>query len=357
MKEMDTYHEMALKLLSELIAIPSVSREESRAADRVEEFLVEMGLEPSRRDNNVWVRRQVSDKLPTILLNSHLDTVKPVEGWTRDPYNPEMEEYRIYGLGSNDAGGSLVSLLATFLYYLEAEDLPYNLVFAATAEEEISGEKGVSGILGDLGEIDLGIIGEPTTCKMAVAEKGLMVLDCLGKGSSAHAASGMGTNAIYATMADLEWFRTYGFEKSSPWLGDVSMQVTQIEAGTQHNVVPDACRFVVDVRTNECYDNKTIYGIIKEHVKCKVEARSFRLNPSSIGESHPLVKRGLGLGLEAYGSMTLSDQSLMPFTSMKIGPGDWLRSHTADEFITVDEIRQGIITYIQLLNGLELKKA
>jgi acetylornithine deacetylase len=353
--EIDTCHDLAIKLIRELISMPSISRKEKPVANRLADFLVGRGQRPYRKYNNVWVHHQVSDDLPTILLNSHIDTVKPVEGWTRDPYSAEMEEFRIYGLGSNDAGGALVSLLMTFLYYSEKKDLPFNLIFAATAEEEISGDKGLTSILNNLGKIDLGIVGEPTTCKMAVAEKGLMVLDCVCKGTSAHAASGMGTNAIYECMKDIEWFRTYQFEKTSPWLGGVNMQVTQIESGTQHNVVPDACRLVVDVRTNECYDNKSVFEIIKENVSGEVVARSFRLNPSSIGESHPVVRRGLGLGLEAYGSLTLSDQSLMPFTTLKIGPGDWIRSHTADEFITVDEIRQGIITYIQLLNGLELK--
>lgn len=355
MMKLEAYYEMAIQLVRELITIPSVSRGEKEAADRVEEFLKENGHKPLRRNNNVWVRHHISDQLPTILLNSHLDTVKPVEGWNRDPYSPEMEEFRIYGLGSNDAGGSLVSLLLAYIYFSKADDLPHNLIFAATAEEEISGENGISGILEDLGTIDLGVVGEPTSCKMAVAEKGLMVLDCLCEGSSAHAASGLGTNAIYGAMQDLEWFRTFRFEKSSQWLGEVTMQVTQIEAGIQHNVVPDACRFVVDVRTNECYDNQSVFAIIKENVSCRVEARSFRLNPSSIPETHPIVQRGLKLGLEAYGSVTLSDQSLMPFTTLKIGPGDWQRSHTANEFITIDEIKQGIHTYIQLLDGLELK--
>jgi len=353
--EIDACHELAIQLIRELIAIPSISGKEDEAADRVEGFFKEMGQKPVRRYNNVWIRHQVSDQLPTILLNSHLDTVKPVEGWTKDPYSPEIEKSRIYGLGSNDAGGALVSMLVTFLYFSEQAGNPFNLVFAATAEEEISGEKGVSGILEDIGVIDLGIIGEPTNCKMAVAEKGLMVLDCLSRGSSAHAASGTGNNAIYEAMKDLEWFHKYRFEKQSQWLGPVSMQVTQIEAGTQHNVVPDTCRFVVDVRTNEYYDNKMIYEIVRKNVSSEVNPRSFRLNPSFIEENHPLVQRGLNMGLETYGSLTLSDQSLVPFTTMKIGPGDWHRSHTADEFITIDEIRQGIITYIQLLDGLELK--
>ncbi len=352
--ELETCHELAIQLIREMISIPSPSREEKKAADRVEGFLREMGLKPSRRDHNVWVRNQVSDALPTILLNSHLDTVKAVEGWTRDPFSPAEEGSRIYGLGSNDAGAALVSLLVTFLYYLDQDRQPYNLIFAATAEEEISGDKGVSSILEELGEIKLGIVGEPTGCKMAVAEKGLMVLDCVSRGESAHAASGAGTNAIYQAMQDIDWFRTCRFDRTSPWLGSVSMQVTQIESGTQHNVVPDTCRFVVDVRTNECYDNKTVCEMIGRQVSCEVKARSTRLNPSSIPENHPLVQRGFEMGLEAYGSTTLSDQAVMPFTTLKIGPGEGLRSHTADEYVRVDEIRQGISTYIRLLEGLEL---
>lgn len=353
--QLESYYKMAIQLIRELISIPSISREEKKSADRLEEFLKEYGYKPRRRNNNVWVCHHISDQLPTVLLNSHLDTVKPVEGWSRDPYSAAMEGLRIYGLGSNDAGGPLVCLLAAFIHLSKAGDLPLNLVFAASAEEEISGENGVSSILEDLGQVDLGIVGEPTSCKMAVAEKGLMVLDCLCRGNSAHAASGLGTNAIYEAMGDLEWFRTFRFEKSSRWLGDVTMQVTQIDAGVQHNVVPDACRFVVDVRTNECYNNPSVFEIIKDKVSCEVKARSFRLNPSSIPETHPVVQRGLKLGLKAYGSVTLSDQALLPFTTLKIGPGDWQRSHTADEFITTDEIKQGIQTYIQLLEGLEFK--
>lgn len=352
--EPDKYIGLAVQLLGELISIPSVSRDEKLAADHLEGFLRERGKDPVRRDNNVWVRHHLSAQLPTILLNSHIDTVKPVEGWTKDPFAILHEDERIYGLGSNDAAASVVSLLATFLHYSGKKDLPYNLIFAASAEEEISGEKGVSSILDELGKIDLGIVGEPTNCMMAIAEKGLMVLDCLVSGKSAHAASGEGSNAIYGAMSDIDWFRNFNFEKNSSWLGNVSMQVTQIEAGTQHNVVPGACRFVVDVRTNERYENKAVFEIIRKNVSCKVEPRSFRLNPSSIPETHPLVKKGFEMGLEAFGSATLSDQALMPFTTIKIGPGDSRRSHTADEFITPDEIKQGISTYIHLLDGLKI---
>ena len=350
----DKYIDLSIQLLRKLISIPSVSRDEKLAADHLEAFLGEMGQKPVRRDNNILLRHHISDQLPCILLNSHIDTVKPVEGWTKDPFGAVLEDGLIYGLGSNDAGASLVCLLATYLHFSNQSELPYNLVFAATAEEEVSGKKGVSSILEDLGKIDLGIVGEPTKCNMAIAEKGLMVLDCLVSGKSAHAASGEGVNAIYEAQGDLDWFRKYRFKESSTWLGEVNMQVTQIEAGTQHNVVPDVCRFVVDVRTNERYDNHSVYELIKENVTCKVEARSFRLNPSSIPETHPIVQRGREMGLEAFGSATLSDQSLMPFTTLKIGPGDSRRSHTADEYISIEELKQGINTYIQLLDGLQV---
>jgi acetylornithine deacetylase len=352
--KIDAYHKMAVNLLKEIIAIPSISREEKDVAEHLADFLSGRGLKVNRKYNNLWVSHQISENLPTVLMNSHIDTVKPVNGWSRDPFNPETEVSRIYGLGSNDAGGPLVSLLASFLYLTGNCELPFNLVFAATAEEEVSGKHGISCILEDLGDIGMGIVGEPTTCKMAVAEKGLMVLDCESKGVSAHAATGEGTNAIYEAVPDMEWFREYKFEKRSKWLGEVKMQVTLIEAGTQHNVVPDSCRFVVDVRTNECYRNEEVFAVIEENLNCGVKARSFRLNPSSISEEHPVVQRGRSMGLEAYGSLTLSDQALMPFTTLKIGPGDWLRSHTADEFITIDEIHEGINTYVRLLDGLQL---
>jgi acetylornithine deacetylase len=351
----DKLYDLAIELLVELIGIPSMSGEENMAADHLEGFLGSVGLKPVRRNNNVWLRHHVSDDLPVILLNSHIDTVKPVEGWTRDPYSAVLAEGRIFGLGSNDAGGPLVSLLAAYLHFSGQDDLPFNLVFAATAEEEVSGQNGVSGILDTLGKIDLGIVGEPTSCRLAIAEKGLLVLDCTSRGKSSHAASGEGSNAIYNAIPDLEWFRNYRFDKKSSWLGGVSMQVTQIESGTQHNVVPDACRFVVDVRTNEEYSNREVFEIICKNVDSEIEPRSFRLNPSSIPESHPLVRKGLGMGLETYGSFTLSDQALMPFTTVKIGPGDSLRSHTADEYIEEEEIRKGINTYIELLEGLKIE--
>jgi acetylornithine deacetylase len=350
---MEAYQDIALELLPRVVALSSLSREETLVADMLESFLTKKGLQCFRHQNNVWVKKLMSDELPTILLNSHIDTVQPVKGWTRDPFEPGQQDSRIYGLGSNDAGGSLVSLLSCFLY-LSNRDLPFNLIFAATAEEEISGINGITSILEKIGDIDFGIVGEPTGMKMAIAEKGLMVIDCHAAGESAHAASGHGINAIYESLSDIKWVRESSFPQTSKWLGDVSLQVTQITAGKQHNVVPDTCSFVLDVRTNECYSNEEVFEIICSKLQAKAEARSFRLRPSFIGEDHPAVKKGVSMGLESFGSMTLSDQALMHFPTLKIGPGESSRSHTADEYIEVEEVRQGVETYIKLLDGLEL---
>ncbi len=352
--DLDACQDMAVGLVKELIRNPSVSREEKQAADLLEAVMKEHGLTVLRKHHNLWTVHRVSDNRPNILLNSHLDTVKPVAGWKRDPFVPQVEGDRIYGLGSNDAGGPLVSLLACFLHYAGRQDNPFNLIFAASAEEEVSGDKGVTSILNDLGNVDLGIIGEPTMNQMAVAEKGLMVIDGKGHGSSAHAATGEGENAIYEAMKDIDWISDYQFEQTSEWLGRVSMQVTMISSGTQHNVVPDQCNWVADIRTNEHYSNEEVFEVIKQNMDGEVEARSFRLNPSFISGEHPVVKRGTDMGLKSYGSMTLSDQALMSFPTLKIGPGDSNRSHTADEYIRVDEIRQGISNYIQLLEGLQI---
>ena len=352
--DLDACQDMAVGLVKELIRNPSVSREEKQAADLLEAVMKEHGLTVLRKHHNLWTVHRVSDDRPNILLNSHLDTVKPVAGWKRDPFVPQVEGDRIYGLGSNDAGGPLVSLLACFLHYAGRQDNPFNLIFAASAEEEVSGDKGVTSILNDLGNVDLGIIGEPTMNQMAVAEKGLMVIDGKGHGYSAHAATGEGENAIYEAMKDIDWISDYQFEQTSEWLGRVSMQVTMISSGTQHNVVPDQCNWVADIRTNEHYSNEEVFEVIKQNMKGEVEARSFRLNPSFISGEHPVVKRGTNMGLKSYGSMTLSDQALMSFPTLKIGPGDSNRSHTADEYIRVDEIRQGISNYIQLLEGLQI---
>lgn len=344
----------SIELLKKMIATPSVSRDETLVADLIYNTLAEWGFLVNRSGNNIWVSQEsCSAGKPVLLLNSHIDTVKPAAGYTRDPFKPDVEDGRLYGLGSNDAGAPLVSLLAAFRY-LAATDQPYHLVFAATAEEEISGRQGIESILPQLGRIDLAIVGEPTQMDMAVAEKGLMVLDCATRGRSGHAARNEGDNAIYKALPIIEWFRTHQFDRVSQFLGAVKMSVTQIEAGTQHNVVPDVCKFVVDVRVNELYSNIELLGLIKAAVDCEVRERSTRLNSSSINMDHPIVQRGLQIGLKAFGSPTMSDQALMPFTSIKIGPGDSARSHTADEYVGIDEIYNGIETYISLLKNLEI---
>lgn len=343
-----------LDLLKTLISIPSVSRDETAVADALQKWMEIAGLSVNRQGNNLWVSTDdCADGRPVILLNSHIDTVKPAAGYTRNPFEPAVENGRLYGLGSNDAGGSMVALLSTFIE-LSKKNQPYKLIFAATAEEEVSGKNGIESILPLLGKIDLGIVGEPTKMQMAVAEKGLMVLDCTAYGKSGHAARNEGINAIYKAIQDIEWFRTHKFPLVSQFLGSVKMSVTQINAGTQHNVVPDECRFVVDVRPNGMYDNRVLLAQIKESVSCDVKERSTRLNSSSISVEHPVVKRGLSLGLSIFGSPTMSDQALMPFTTIKIGPGDSARSHTADEYIEIDELNRGKELYVKLLDGLQI---
>ncbi|WP_339608712.1 M20 family metallo-hydrolase [uncultured Roseivirga sp.] len=340
----------ALDLLKQLIAIPSLSKEEDKTADLIQSFFENKGISTQRKGNNIWVKNlHFDDSKPTILLNSHHDTVKPNVGYTKDPFSPEVEDGKLYGLGSNDAGASLVSLMACFLNFYNEPNLKYNLILAATAEEEISGKNGVESILEELGDIDFAIVGEPTLLDLAIAEKGLMVLDCVTTGKSGHAARNEGENAIYKAMKDLEWFRTYTFDEVSKTLGPVRMSVTMINAGQQHNVVPDECKFVVDVRSTDCYSNTQILEIIRAHVKSKVEPRSTRLNPSSIPMDHPIVQAGIALGRRTYGSPTMSDQALMPYPSLKLGVGDSARSHTADEFVFIHEIEEGIEFYIQLL--------
>ena len=346
----------AIELLKQLISTPSLSRQEEKAADIVEEFFRKKGFSPNRKGNNLWVwAGEKNETKPTLLLNSHIDTVKPSDRWTYDPFSPTLEGGKLTGLGSNDAGAPLVSLIATFLI-LSQKEQPYNLLFAASAEEEISGANGISSVLVELGKIDLGIIGEPTQMQMAVAEKGLMVLDCIAHGKSGHAAREEGVNAIYEALPDIEWFRTYKFPEGSEFLGPVKMTVTGIKAGSQHNVVPDVCEFMVDVRINEHYSNHELYDLISKSVKCDVKARSFRLNSSGISVHHPVVKRGAELGLSYYGSPTTSDQAVMNFTTLKIGPGDSARSHTADEYIYLQEIEEGIDIYVNLLDGLQFNK-
>lgn len=344
-----------ISLLQQLISTPSFSREESDTAQILADFFDKQGVSLQRQGNNVWAWAQAPNPdLPTILLNSHHDTVKPVSGWQRDPFQPRIEGDRLYGLGSNDAGGPLVGLIGTFLHFFGKADLPFNLVMAATAEEEISGKNGIASILPELGEITLGVIGEPTQMHLAIAEKGLMVLDCAARGKAGHAAREEGVNAIYEAMSDIDWFRNYAFPESSPMLGPVKMSVTQIQAGTQHNVVPDACSFVVDVRTNEFYSNQAAFEIIDAHTQCEVKARSFRLNSSRLPIEHPIVQKGLSLGRTTFGSPTLSDQALIPYPTLKIGPGDSARSHTADEYICLSEIEEGVELYTALLEDLRI---
>lgn len=340
-------------LLCRLIATPSFSREEHATAELLSDFIQNQGVAFQRKRNNIWAANLHFDPAkPTILLNSHHDTVRPNAAYTLDPFEPLVREGKLYGLGSNDAGAALVSLLAAFLHFYNHENLTHNLLFAATAEEEISGLNGVESILPELGGIALAIVGEPTLFQMAVAEKGLLVLDCTARGKAGHAAREEGVNAIYEALSDIEWFRTYRFPKVSSMLGPVKMSVTVIQAGTQHNVVPAECRFTVDVRCTEAYSHEELLEIIRGHVRAEVAPRSMRLRPSAIAMDHPIVQAGLAMGLSAYGSPTTSDQALMPFTSIKIGPGDSARSHSADEFVYLHEIEQGIAGYIRLLEQI-----
>lgn len=341
----------SIELLRDLIRTTSFSREEDATAATIAQFLVDRGVDIQRKQYNVWAFNKHYDPYkPTILLNSHHDTVKPNSGYTRDPFSPDIEEGRLYGLGSNDAGGCLVSLIAVFLYYYETEGLKYNLCLAATAEEEISGENGIESVLSELGPLDFAIVGEPTQMQLAVSERGLMVLDCVAHGKAGHAAREEGENAIYRAIHDIHWFQTYRFPKVSDEFGQVKMSVTVIQAGSQHNVVPATCEYVVDVRVTDRYRNEEVLEIIREHVSSEVTARSTRLKSSSIPKSHPIVQAGLTLGRTTYGSPTTSDQALLDIPSLKLGPGDSARSHSADEFIYLDEITEGIQLYIAMLD-------
>ncbi len=345
----------AIELLKKLISTQSYSGEEDQTAIMLFDYLTCNGFSTMRKQNNVWAWSGNRDSSkPTLLLNSHHDTVQATSKWTFDPFEPAIKEGKLIGLGSNDAGGPLVSLLHVFIELSKIEQ-PYNLVFLASAEEESSGKNGVPIVLDDLGKIDLGVVGEPTSMDMAIAERGLIVLDCIAHGESGHAARGEGENAIYKAIKDIEWFQNFGFDKVSDVLGKINMTVTQINAGTQHNVVPDECSFVVDVRPNEFYSNSEVVEIIRKHVKCEVNPRSLNLNASGIDGNHPVVKKAKGLGIRTYGSQTMSDQVHMPFPCIKMGPGDTRRSHTADEFIFLNEIENGIEVYLKLLDGLEIK--
>lgn len=346
----DNYTDKAVALLSQLISTPSVSRDEKTAADIMQKHIGEMGLDPRRDANNVWVICHDFDEAkPTILLNAHIDTVKPAASWQRNPFEPMLEGDRLYGLGSNDCGGGLVTLLQVYRYLI-SRPRQRNYVYVASAEEEVSGKDGFSRVLPLLPRVDVAIVGEPTGMQPAVAERGLMVIDGTAHGKSGHAARNEGVNAIHEVLEDLLWLRDYRFEKVSERLGPTRMSVTVIQAGTQHNVVPDACHFVVDVRTNECYTNEEVFRIIDAHTKSEMKARSFRLSSSSVPMGHPLVERCLQLGLKPFGSPTLSDQALMPFPSLKMGPGDSARSHAADEYICVSEIEGAIDLYLRLLS-------
>lgn len=342
-----------IDLLKNMIRIPSFSRDEGAVADFLERWMLTEGFEARRLGNNLWMESGPADGRPTILLNAHIDTVKPASGYTRDPFTPEIEDGCLYGLGSNDDGGSLIALLETYSRLIQKEQ-PYRLIFSATAEEEVSGKGGLDLILPELGRIDFGVMGEPTGMRMAVAERGLMVLDCTAYGKSGHAARNEGVNAIYKAIEDIQWFKSHSFDRVSDFLGAVKMSVTQINAGTQHNVVPDKCTFVVDVRPNGMYTYPELLEMIKSSVSCEVKERSTRIGSSHLPMDHPAVVRGLSLGLEPFGSPTTSNQALCHFPTLKIGPGDSARSHSADEYIRLDEIADGIETYVALLDGLTL---
>ncbi|SEG09541.1 acetylornithine deacetylase [Xylanibacter ruminicola] len=353
--ETSYYTNDAITLLKDLIAIPSISRSEEKVADKLAEYLNLWHLPFGREGNNLWVGCPDWDNnRPTIMLNAHIDTVKPVSSWTRDPFQPMQEGDVLYGLGANDCGGGLVALLQTYRIMLN-RPRKYNLLWVASAEEEVSGDNGFSRVLHKLPNIDVAIVGEPTGMQPAIAEKGLMVIDGYAHGKSGHAARNEGVNAIYEALDDLVWLRDYRFRKVSPLLGPTKMTVTVVEGGTQHNVIPDTLHFIIDVRTNEFYQNEYLFEFLRKKMsKCELRARSFRLHSSSIPEDHPLVRRCTERGMTPFGSPTLSDQALMPFLSLKLGPGESSRSHSADEFIKISEIHQAIDTYVGLLDGLTL---
>ena len=349
-EEKRQYVNEAVELLKTLIATPRESRNETEAANKLEAKMREWGMNPNREANNLWVVGDGFDEeRPTLLLNAHIDTVKAVKTWTRNPYEPTVEDDKLYGLGSNDCGGGLVTLLQVFRI-LNQREQTFNVIYLASAEEEVSGKDGLERVLPLLPKISVAIVGEPTGMQPAIAEKGLMVIDGYAKGVSGHAARNEGVNAIYEALDDLVWLRDYRFSKESPLLGPTKMTVTQVESGTQHNVIPDSLHFVIDVRTNEYYQNEFVFAFLQKHMKrCELKARSFRLHSSSIAENHPLVKRCVNLGLKPFGSPTLSDQTLMPFPSFKLGPGESSRSHSADEYICISELEQALETYLKII--------
>lgn len=341
----------AVDLLKQLIATPSFSKEETAARNILENYFYQNEIPVFLKKNNLWVaNKHFKSGLKTILLNSHLDTVKPNSSYTMDPFFPLEKEGKLFGLGSNDAGASLVSLLACFMYFYEKTNLPYNIIFAASAEEEISGLNGIELLIPELGKIDFAIVGEPTQMKMAIAEKGLLVLDVCVKGKPAHVANGNGENAILKAMDEIQKLSSFQFTEVSPLLGPVKISVTQIQAGTQHNVIPGECNYVVDVRTNELYSHEKVLTELKQFINSEIKPRSLRMKSTGISSDHPLIKSGTALGISAYGSPTTSDKALMPFPALKMGPGDSLRSHTANEFVYLNEIKQGIKIYIELLS-------
>lgn len=347
----EQYVSDAVQLLKKLIATPSVSRNEKDAADIMEQTIRSYGFEPQREANNLWIiDPHYDESRPTLLLNAHIDTVNPVASWSRDPFSPEVEDGVLYGLGSNDCGGGLCSLLQIFRMLTEKPQ-SYNLIYLASAEEEVSGKDGITRALPLLPHIDLAIVGEPTGMNPAVAEKGLMVLDVIAHGKSGHAARNEGVNAIYEALDDMRWIRDYKFEKVSEFLGPTKMTLTVVNAGTQHNVIPDKCTMLVDIRTNEFYDNEEVYEFIRQHLKSEVKAHSFRLKSSRIDPEHPLIRKCVAMGMKPFGSPTLSDQALMHFPSFKLGPGESSRSHSANEFIRISEIRDAIAKYETLLDG------
>ena len=351
MMTQEQYVSDAVQLLKKLIATPSVSRNEKDAADIMEQTIRSYGFEPQREANNLWIiDPHYDESRPTLLLNAHIDTVKPVASWSRDPFSPDVENGVLYGLGSNDCGGGLCSLLQIFRMLTEKPQ-SYNLIYLASAEEEVSGKDGITRALPLLPHIDLAIVGEPTGMNPAVAEKGLMVLDVIAHGKSGHAARNEGVNAIYEALDDMCWIRDYKFEKVSEFLGPTKMTLTVVNAGTQHNVIPDKCTMLVDIRTNEFYDNEEVYEFIRQHLKSEVKAHSFRLKSSRIDPEHPLIRKCVAMGMKPFGSPTLSDQALMHFPSFKLGPGESSRSHSANEFIRISEIRDAIAKYETLLDG------
>jgi acetylornithine deacetylase len=350
MKNIETLTQEAITLLKALIETPSFSSEETQTALLIEKWFIQNNIPFKRENNNIWAFNEYFDaNKPTLLLNSHHDTVKPNQGYNNNPFEAIVKDGKLFGLGSNDAGGCLVSLLATFVHFYSNENLPYNIVIVASAEEESSGKNGLNSVLKQLPELECAIVGEPTLMQLAVAEKGLLVLDVIVKGTASHAAHNNPDNPIYNAMSVIEWFKTFQFEKISDVLGPVKMTVTQVTAGKQHNVVPAECHLVVDIRVNDCYNNTEILETVRKHLTAEINPRSMHLNASSIPLNHGLVQAGIALGRTTYGSPTLSDQSVLSCKSLKLGPGETLRSHSADEFIFINEIEEGIQLYIKIL--------